>query len=404
MKFFIPFMAFFQRLRFLSEACFCLHFRVCLIIILLTVPYSRVWSQSSYTKFIKKDVRVLNISVDQLGTSVELLDSVVPSYSFFFSAEEHWKSVNYRVQFRLLTYLYHHSDVRNLILEGGYTYGHMINRYLDSGDERLLIKAIYDTPVCPEDLRSFFKKIYEFNQSLPEGQKIRVMGIDVEQSPLLVLECLYFMLPDRTLTAGVRDKINQLKDLYGQEYDEKEVKKFFRQFHKEVMERRRAYKRFWGDQFWLFKLILENTIQGFDSPLLREFVYAHGDEKKREERMFKNFRLLYNNSQFLPGNYYGQFGAIHTELNPSINWGYLTLARNLNEGKYSPVKGQVLTISKFFRRLNMIYEKFPEYGRFMKIMAAVDKQMDDDVVLCKLLGNEHLFPEISKDFQYILIS
>lgn len=377
-------------------------FIICLSSIFLS-SYSIVCAQSAYSKYLSTEVTSLNISVDQKEKSITLLDSIVPKYSFFFSAEEHWKSINYRIQFRLLTYLYYHGNVRNLILEGGYSYGHMINRYLDTGDEKLLVKAVYDTPVCPADLRNFFRKIYEFNLSLPEEEKIRVMGIDLEQSPLLVLECLFEMLPKRELTAGVRDKINQLKKLKGETYDEKEVKKFFRQFHKEVMERKRAYKRYWGNQYWLFQLILDNTIQGFDSPLLREFVYAHGDERKREERMYKNFRLLHTHGQFESGNFYAQFGAIHTEMNPSINWGYQTLAARLNDGRYSPVNGKVLTISKFFRRLNLIYEKFPEYQRFLKVMAAAEDHIQDDIIICRLIGNEHLFPEISKDFQYILI-
>ena len=264
-------------------------------------------------------------------------------------------------------------------------------------------KPFSTLPSAQTNLVSFFRKVYDYNLTQSPNNRIYVSGIDLEQSPRLVLDCLYQMLPAKTLTSGVKDKMKQLQALYEQKYDEKEVKKFFRQLHKEVQERRRAYKRLWGNEFWLFEMILENTIQGFDSPLLREFVYAHGDQRKREERMYKNFRLLYKQGKMRKGNFYAQFGAIHTELNPSINWGYPTLAHSLNYHKFSPVSGQVLTISKYFRRLNRIYEKFKEFEKFKSVMSFIDQKYEDEIILCRLMGNEQIFPEISKDFQFIMI-
>ncbi|MEZ4777515.1 MAG: hypothetical protein R3D00_30340 [Bacteroidia bacterium] len=345
----------------------------------------------------------MEISIDSGFESFYMLDEVVKDYKFFFTAEEHWLSMNAQIRYRFLMYLYYQANVRNLIVEGGYSYGFMLNRYLETGNENLLIRAIYDIPVCPKDLIGFYRELYAFNRFLPSRDKIRVVGIDLEQSPQLVIDCLVHLLPEKPLTAGVREKINQLKTLSETDYNEKEMKKYFRQLYKEVQERKRAYRRYWGDHYWMFEMLLENTVEGFDSPLLREFVYAHGDEKKREERMFANFRLLHKYHMLQPGNYYGQFGGIHTELNPSINWGYHTLAHQLNYERYSPVRGRVLTISKYFRRVPRIYERFREFDDFMALVQQIEQTNPQDVVLCRIWGNHSILPEISRDFQFMLI-
>ncbi|MDX2249073.1 MAG: erythromycin esterase family protein [Bacteroidia bacterium] len=359
--------------------------------------------QPDFNPYIRTQVSPLEMSPDSGFESFFMLDEVVKEYKFFFTAEEHWLSMNTQVRYRFLMYLYYHAHVRNLIVEGGYSYGDMLNRYLETGNENLLIRAIYDIPVCPTDMIEFYRELYTFNRFLPAHEKIRIIGIDLEQSPQLVIECMVNLLPQKPLTAGVRDKITQLKMFSEAQYNDKEIKKYFRQLYKEVQDRKRAYRRYWGDRYWMFEMLLENTVEGFESPLLREFVYDHGDQKKREDRMFSNFRLLYKYHILQPGNYYGQFGGIHTELNPAINWGYHTLAHQLNYERYSPVKGKVLTISRYFRRLPQIYERFREYEDFMALMNEIDHTSSEDVILCRIWGNDSLFPEISRDFQFMLI-
>lgn len=375
-----------------------------LLLVLLIASPCFSQGQNSYADFWKDQVEIIDLEQDQNTSSLSMLKEMTDEYEFFFTAEEHWQAINPKIQFHFLTFLHKHAGVRNLILEGGFAYGALLNRYLDTGNEKLLIRALYDTPVCPRDQMEFYRNVYQFNQSLPESDRIWVVGIDLEQSPLLVTECLYRMLPNKALTAGVRKKITQLKTLHEQEgYSDKEARKFYRQWYKEWQERKRAYKRYWGEEYWLFEMILGNLVQGFDMPVLREFVYSHGDDKKREMRMYNNFKLLNKHGRLKAGKYYGQFGGIHTEIKPAINWGFPTLAQNLNEHNYSPVQGKVLTISKYFRRVPKVYEKFKEFDEFMEVMSEVDAFYEDDIVLFQVSGNEDILPNLSKNFQFIMI-
>lgn len=361
-----------------------------------------VYTQPSDNHLSENQVDYFNTYELQNRESFPMLDSVLPSYSFFFSAEEHWLDINTQVQYEFLVFLHRKAGVKNLILEGGFSYAFMINEFLETGNEWYLNKALYNPPVCPEAFTEFFRKIYAYNRRLPPLERIQVVGIDLEQSPQLVINCLNELLPNKPLSSGVKDKMEQLLRYQLTPKNDIELRKYFRQLQKEVQIRRRAYRRYWGNQYWLFKLILDNTIQGFDSPLLRDFIYAHSDQKHREERMFQNFTLLKTNGR-LKGNSYAQFGGIHTELNPAINWGYSTLAQRLNTDKMSPVQNQVLTFSKYFRRVKRIYERFEESQDFSRIMDDISAKMKTDFALCRIAGNPHIFPNIGQDFQFMLV-
>lgn len=389
------------RMKSLRQISFFIFVLPSLLIMAFVVPS---YGQNAYPDFWKNHVEPFSLAApfDQVPKS--MLDQVVGDYDFFFTAEAHWQTINPKIQLRILTYLHQKAGVRNLILEGGYTYAQMLNRYLDTGNEKLLVRALYDTPVCPKDQMAFYRQLYAFNQRVPEAERIWLVGIDLEESPLLVTDCLYRMLPNKPLTAGVRRRITALRTLHEQEgYDDKESKRFYRQWHREWIEQKRAYKRYWGEDYWLFEMILENLVTGFDIPVLRDFVYAHGDDKKREFRMYNNFRTLHKHDRLKAGKYFGQFGGIHTEIDPAIKWGFPTLAQNLNAHASSPVKGKVMTISRYFRQVPQVYEKFKEFDLFMESMAEVDTLYQDEIALFRLIGNEEELPNISRDFQFILI-
>lgn len=369
----------------------------------LSSCFVSLYSQSPTTHLPEDQIVYFNTYDLQKMDSLPMLDSVLGQYKFFFTAEEHWLDINTQIQYEFLVFLHKHAGVKNLILEGGYSYAYMINQYLKTGKEWYLKKALYNPPVCPDGLTELFRKIYAYNLRFPPLERIQVVGIDLEQSPQLVVNTLNELIPNKVLSSGVREKMEELMRYQLTPKNDKELRKYFRQLHKEVQLRRRAYRRYWGNQYWLFKMILDNTVQGFDSPLLRDFIYAHSDQKKREERLFQNFKLLQEHGRFRKGNFYAQFGGIHTELSPAINWGYPTLAQRLNFDKLSPVQNQVLSFSKYFRRLRRIYERFDEYEAFAQVMDGISENMKTDFALCKMEGSNNIFPNISKDFQFMLV-
>ena len=369
--------------------------------LLFVLPYL-LMSQHSGSSYWENYAQPLDVENDTSWDSFSMLDSVVESYDFFFTAEQHWKSINTRIQFAFLTYLHQQAGVRNLIVEGGYSYGFLINQFLETGDDRLLKKVVHDIPVCPDNQMEMFQKIRDFNQNLPEKERIKVTGIDIEHSPELVIQCLNTIRPKGEIPRSIHKKINHISDLHQSPYfEEKRVKKFFQRLYRDINgNRREAYKRFWKDDFDLFEMIVENTVQGYNFSFIRASIFTKSWQK-REDRMYKNFLIL--SRRMKEGKYYAQFGSLHTDIKKSFVWEFPSLAHRLNYFNNSPVENKVLTISRYFRKMQTNYEKLGEHDPFLQMMQEIEDHFSDNIILCSMIGRNSPFREMSKTFQFILL-
>ncbi len=336
--------------------------------------------------------------------SLAILDTVVSNYRFFFSAEQHWRSINAQLQFAFLRYLHQQASVRHLIVEGGYSYGFMLNEYLQSGDERLLQKIMKDVPICPEDQMQLFRKIHAYNLDLPEKEKIQVTGIDLEHSPELVLQALARMLPGQEPPRKISRFIKDITRLHESPYfDEKEVRKYFKKLDRHIDRKEKVYMEFWGDDYDLFNLIVDNTLQGFQFTWIRSALFQKSWQE-RESRMYRNFLTISPNLK--AGNYFAQFGALHTEISRSLIWDFPSLAQRLNSMPSSPVHGEVMTIFRYIRTFNSpkeAEEPDKETKQLEEIIDFIDQKFHDPVVLFSLVGKNSPFRELSKNFQFMVL-
>lgn len=367
---------------------------------LFLIPTSGLNAQEADSSYFQQYAKPLDLE-DPDFQSFDLLDEVVPGYTFFFTAEQHWRSINTRLQFTFLQYLHQKAGVRHLIVEGGYSYGFLLNEYLESGDERLLRKIMKDVPICPEDQMELYRKIHSYNSTQDDADKIQVTGIDLEHSPELVLQTLYRLLPEEEAPKKIRKQIAELKRLHESEYfDEKEVKKFFKQFDRHIDRRQKHYSSYWGDQFTLFDLIVDNTLMGFQFTWLRSSLFQKSWQE-RESQMYRNFLTI--SPDLKAGNYYAQFGALHTEINRSQIWDFPPLAQRLNSLPNSPVNGEVLTISRYIRTFSANYEKLGESDALESVIERIEDRFQDPVVLFSLIGKGSPFMEMSKNFQFMIL-
>ena len=58
-----------------------------------------VYGQDPAVDFLKTQVQPMSFAEEGRIPSFTILDTVVPAYRFFFTAEEHWLSINTRVQY-----------------------------------------------------------------------------------------------------------------------------------------------------------------------------------------------------------------------------------------------------------------------------------------------------------------
>ena len=363
---------------------------------------SLILAQHAENRYWEKYAKPLDVENDPTWDSFSMLDSVVDKFDFFFTAEQHWKSINTRIQFAFLTYLHQHAGVRNMIVEGGYSYGFLINQFLETGDERLLKKVVHDIPVCPDNQMEMFRKIRVYNMQFPEKDRIKVTGIDLEHSPELVIQCLNTLRPGGKIPRSIQRKIEHITSLHQSPYfEEKRVKKFFQRLYRDINSKRRNdYQKYWGNDFDLFEMIVENTVQGYSFSFIRASIFTKSWQK-REDRMFRNFLSL--SKHMKEGKYYAQFGSLHTDIKKSFVWEFPSLAHRLNYFNNSPVENKVLTISRYFRKMQTNYEKLGEYDSFLQMMNEIEDHFSENIILCSMIGRNSPFREMSKTFQFILL-
>jgi hypothetical protein len=371
-----------------------------LFVILLSFFDSRAQDDISDSTKWSSFVHPLVLKGDSNFLSFEPLDSVVSQYQFFFTGEEHRKKVNTQLQLNFLLYLHQKANVRNLIVEGGYSYGYLLNSYLESGNERILDKALAVAPICPENMRIMYRAIRRYNQELEQEDRIKVVGIDLEHSPELSLQVLHGLLPEKEFPRKIRKHLEKVQKLHRSRYiDDNQVARMFKRLAKKMDDEPSLFEDYFEEDFPLAKMVVMNTVAAYDFNWFSTMLSAKGWES-REKQMFENFLTVQGELQ--AGGCFAQFGALHTQLSEAISWEFPTIARRLNEETASPVKGEVMAITRYLRSFSEEYEKWEEKDALKDMISFVREAYPGRIVLCRLEGNDGPFSGISNAFQYMI--
>lgn len=261
-----------------------------------------------------------------------MLDSVVPNYQMFLIGETHGVSSNPKLVMEMLPYLHEKANVRNLLIEFGYTDAYLINYYLATGDSFYLRPLFY---YRYKDYHDFWRELYQFNQKLPKEKRVTVVGIDFEYSrPLaFVLNSLIIRgdkIPDEILPA--------LTNIMVMDDSLSEIgkRKFLLHLRKDVYEKQEIYEKYFGKRFPILKYIIDNNS-----------FYASYDNRDKE--MQNNF-LKYHKE--LKGNYLGIMGMFHANASKDQKYDF---AYQLNYDIFSSFKGKVLSFNCHYENCHSHY-------------------------------------------------
>ena len=127
-----------------------------------------------YINYLKKNNFNLDIENNNDFSSFKLLDEDTKNNDMFLIGEYHYVKVNSKLQFKFLKYFKEKTNFRYLLWETSYLGGKKYNVFLKTGDEKLLSHYLNTV----EELE-FWKKLYEFNRTLKNEDKIIVVAPDV---------------------------------------------------------------------------------------------------------------------------------------------------------------------------------------------------------------------------------
>ncbi|MBR9859509.1 erythromycin esterase family protein [bacterium] len=375
------------------------------------------YDRSDYDNIYFKDSDTLRL-YSETFSGLEALDSVVGDYKVFITGENHtYTESNARLWLKMIKYLHANAGVRNIMFEYGYSYGWLVNEYLQTGDTVLYNSLRNFAYVEYSDV---LKDLYEYNASLDSSEKIYLCAIDIERGVYPIAKLLDYLITD---TIQPHDSIvihvqsiqslasyNDSKLLESAENDYvgsgwnyrttstlELVQENFKKFESE-------YKEILGDNFDLFKEVITTK---FDA---RALWTKYETEKAVQQYVF---RENYMHTQFLkeseehPGNWFGQFGRCHTTQNKttsnSCDWyRFNSLANRIKNTKGGTYKDSVMTIGIIYktdRSINMdndgIEDEFDKY---------FEEMPNDGIVLFDFSEDEVLDSVYSDDFNYLFLS
>jgi hypothetical protein len=369
------------------------------------------------------------IETDSTLAGFSILDSVFQSKKIFFTGEDHrFIDANNSTTLAFLKYLNQKQGVNHLMLELGYSWGEIANRYIQTGDSSLFQLLQYSSH---KSFNVFFKELYEYNKNLSPENKVQIHGIDVERFYELALLHLNYLIPKKKEVPnelilsiesiqslakyveiqGLQENEDEEDEEATEEYNSEEneeneynssldiskysifqsIDSILSDFHKN----KKLYELYLGDNFAEFEKITQE-LRDYkqwriyeNSSMVQRFIF-------RENYMFQNMKRLF--VEYPNAKFYGQFGRCHVSLirtKDDCNWvDFRSIANRLQE--FEPTQDKVVSIGIFYAS-KPEYESSRMVKQYMKDLAK--KAPENEINIFSL--DTSIIKEVK--YNYILI-
>lgn len=340
--------------------------------------------------FLEKNHSALDLEDNNDFSSFQLLDNDLKDKEVFFTAENHGIKANTELELKFLKYFKEKADINYYLMELSYSDSCFLNQYLETGDESILeemYKPLKGTFAWNKQGYEHWKKVYEYNKTLPDDKKIKIVGIDIEHQSVNALRYMNSVLPDKKVPDEIKSYMEEFNNIINSGYldenrSDERLYKFCSELKNRMEKNKNVYEKYLEDNFFGFQLANENIISRID------IVSSEEDFNKiRDKKIYENFIKVYNH---LPkGKYYGQWGLNHAfqREQGGVSW----LAASMN-GNDSPVKDKVLSIIYLYK--NCMYMNRENYSKEhidSYKSADFNKYFIEPITLFKLKGENSPF-------------
>ena len=375
-----------------------------------------------YSSYSQEKFHVINIENDSVFEDLAILDSTDNSYRLFFSGENHlFQESNLKLELKLFKYFHQKHDANTLLLEFGDITGWMVSEYVQSGDKKLE-KAIEKH--FGKNFFSYFKEIKKYNDSLKEGDKIKIEGIDIQRSLPIGFEMIHHLLPEDSIRPddSILQQIELIKFLRGYNKNKnswgnenvvyfngssrnqysnlKSMKLVFNNFKKFQNE----YKVYFGENFDLLKR--------FISSIKKSITYF--DMKKtgtpigilyREEHMYTELNKI---AKYRPNDkFYGQFGRNHTLRNINSNgytYNFSSVVAKIDKNRQSVLNKKVFSAGIYYLNSRDNYSNYNATNYTVKNYILDNLSFPkDSIAILKVKKDSELDSILEHNYDYIIV-
>ncbi|MFR3558768.1 MAG: hypothetical protein ACLTUN_09515 [Paraclostridium sordellii] len=360
----------------------------------LLFPLFKSNSYSNEKDYLSKNNKPINLKNINDFSGLEILKDDLKNKKIIFTGEDHTLDKDNLFKIKMIKYLQKKIDLKYYLDESGYANAYFFNKYLNSGDEKILKQAfnqVKGTAMYNTDDYNFYKSLYEFNQTLSEDKRIEIIGIDIEHGGLSSCEYLIDIMKNKDLKTEPLDALlTNLKKYSKREIDAIQLRDINQNLIDDAKKNENEYKDIFGENIEDFKYLLNN---------LEAMCVSYSSEEKdwnnvRDKYIYDNFKYI--DSKLKDAKYFGQWGGAHvyqdTFHEDYYDLDYEYIASLLN--KDPDYTGKIISI---------------QYGYsskvYMDLYSKIDKNLFNDYinsgkdVLFKLNGKNSPF---SKDFIYPL--
>ncbi|NLK44123.1 MAG: erythromycin esterase family protein, partial [Tissierellia bacterium] len=216
-------------------------------------------------EYLLDNYSIVNLENENEFGDLSILDSDLEGKEIFFTGEYHGIKDNVKLRMKFLKYFKEKTDFKYYLCELSYSDAYIINKYLDTGDLKVLeelYKSLKGTYEWNKDNYNHWKDLYEYNKTLPQNKKIQVVGVDIEHQIDIGYRYLVGVLPEKEVPDEIKEKIEGILDLFN------DVNNFYnglavehsRQLLKDMEEKENIYREYLGDNFNGFKLVNLNIL------------------------------------------------------------------------------------------------------------------------------------------------
>lgn len=248
--------------------------------------------------YLRRNNSKLNLDNTNYIKDLEILKDDVNKNDIILMGEWHGIADTESIRIKLLKFLKDEIDLDYVILETSYSFAYIANKYLESGDERIL-KSLFEsyngTYLYTKEEYNFIKEIYDLNSNSNGKKDIRLVGIDLEHNKVNTDNYLLSIFDNKNNT----DSINNFLNIYNfkQNYFTQSEGDAATKLLEDINQNSESYNKIYGKELNGLKIVLENII-------VCSKAYP---QELREKMMYNNFKNQYINDK----KYYGKLGASH---------------------------------------------------------------------------------------------
>lgn len=263
-------------------------------------------------------------------------------YQFIFTGESHGMINNYDMDLAMVKHLNAIGWLDYYSPEMPYSFCWFINRFLEEGEGEMLDKLIQPfrgTLGWTKENRQHFLNLFDYNQSLPEDQQIKLVGIEVEHVPENPLWMMNELIPQADFPIEIAPNLEALQMLHQSgSISYSDLYAISSKIEVDFVDHEQLYQDFFQHNWPDFEHIILLTNHTYEAKQLPRENNRFFEE--RENIIFNSF--LKFQKELPAGNWYGQWGSRHIFRHP-INE-LQSIAFKLNKKEQSPIPGKVLSI------------------------------------------------------------